>query len=464
MRHPSKIIESMIFSSLLLFSIIGMSGVSIFDAVKLSMFLAIQVSGGVALWYTVNNYRPIGIPEATGMGLALGTSITTLSQYLLRDTAFSDFSWITPLIFLIPLIVKSNEPSQKEIPDKHLGADHEEFSSLVAIFTLTMLAMAALWWWLYPIVVAMSCVCFIRYQKMGNQNKRSYINRFSIPISLIGIAASLLLRHQNSFWKVLSNDQVFSESMSWSIFKWGNSESPFAAGTPVNYHWFVLLWSGITSAATNAEAWVVVSRVLPIISFLGIFCLIWTLTKGIYDRFSAPLIAILFLVFYSNSFGFSLTRYIVSPTFLFSCVWLLAFAKSVFNYYRNPSIKLAILVHDIRWKSYERCRWTERIAFRIFDFVSFKKTKAKPIQDFPIGYAVCAFACPDLSFDVQRASTWKPEHSDNSEPSSPPARSPPTRKKWHLFSFSQFISLHLYDAASSCNRHLFSETFDQNEV
>ena len=343
MRHPSKIIESMIFSSLLLFSIIGMSGVSIFDAVKLSMFLAIQVSGGAALWYTVNNYRPIGIPEATGMGLALGTSITTLSQYLLRDTAFSDFSWITPLIFLIPLIVKSNEPSQKEIPDKHLGADHEEFSSLVAIFTLTMLAMAALWWWLYPIVVAMSCVCFIRYQKMGNQNKRSYINRFSIPISLIGIAASLLLRHQNSFWKVLSNDQVFSESMSWSIFKWGNSESPFAAGTPVNYHWFVLLWSGITSAATNAEAWVVVSRVLPIISFLGIFCLIWTLTKGIYDRFSAPLIAILFLVFYSNSFGFSLTRYIVSPTFLFSCVWLLAFAKSVFNYYRNPSIKLAIL-------------------------------------------------------------------------------------------------------------------------
>ena len=298
---------------------------------------------------------------------------------------------------------------------------------------------------------------------MGNQNKRSYINRFSIPISLIGIAASLLLRHQNSFWKVLSNDQVFSESMSWSIFKWGNSESPFAAGTPVNYHWFVLLWSGITSAATNAEAWVVVSRVLPIISFLGIFCLIWTLTKGIYDRFSAPLIAVLFLVFYSNSFGFSLTRYIVSPTFLFSCVWLLAFAKSVFNYYRNPSIKLAILSSFLLFMTFggKVMNGVVGLSALLFAFsILFLSKKPKPNRSKIFLLATLSV----LSFDVQRASTWKPEHSDNSEPSSPPARSPPTRKKWHLFSFSQFISLHLYDAASSCNRHLFSETFDQNEV
>lgn len=352
MRHPSRIVESMFFSGLILFSIIWMSGVPIIESVELSLLLAIQVSGGAALWYTVNKSQQIVLPAAIGMGLALGTSITTLSQYLLRETVLSDFSWAIPLVFLIPAMNKSRKYPRINVRHKFSELRIEEHLSLTIIFTLVVLAMASLWWWIFPLVAALSCICFLQYQRTKKKNTPISASLLSIPISVIGIATSLALRQQNSFWKILSNDQVFSESLSWSIFKWGNSESPFVSGTPVSYHWFVLLWSGITSSATNAQSWVVIGQVLPVVSFLGMFCLIWAISKDIYSSFSAPIIAILFLIFYSNSFGFSLTRYIVSPTFLFSCVWLLAFANSSFCFLRNPTYKLAMLSSFLLFMSF----------------------------------------------------------------------------------------------------------------
>ena len=343
MRSKSKIVDSTILTGVLLFVLTAMSGVSILDAIKLSLIVAAQVSGGAALWFIANDYEPIEIPATIGMGLAIGTSITTLFQSLFRETVASNYSWLVPLIFLIPILKKSNSNLVCLNDAKSQKIKFNESFSVTAIVALTMLALASLWWWLYPIAVAIFYICFQNYKNLKNPDKVGAPGISVIAISLSGFAASALLSRHNNFWILVSNDQVFSESLSWSIFKLGNSDSPFVAGTPINYHWFVLLWSGIISSATNAQSWVVITRVIPVVSFLGIFCLIWTITKKIYSRLSAPIIAILFLIFYSNNFESSFTRYIASPTFLFSCVWLLAFSNSVFSFYRMPSIRYGIL-------------------------------------------------------------------------------------------------------------------------
>ena len=343
MRHPSKIIESMFLSGLIVFVLAGMSGVSIRDSAALSLLIAIQVSGGVALWYTVNDFQPIQIPESIGMGLALGSSITTISQFLLRETVISNYSWAVPLIFLIPLIKHSKKTSFLENKVDTSRKLNEERFSMITIFALLTLALATLWWWLYPMSIAMFLVSVIKYQKLKNKTLQRSFSYICIFVSISGFFASLILSHQNDFWKVISNDQVFSESLSWSLFNWGNNDSPFAAGTPISYHWFVLLWSGITSSATNAQSWVVITRVIPIISFLGIFCLTWKMTWGIYKKYSAPIFSSLFLIFYSNNFYLSFTRAMASSTFLLSCVWLLAFANSIFAFYRKPSLKVVFL-------------------------------------------------------------------------------------------------------------------------
>ena len=121
MKHPSRIMESMLLSGLFLFVLTSMSGVSIIESASLSLLLTIQVSGGAALWYTVNDFQPMEIPESIGMGLALGTSITTLSQFLLRETVILNYTWAIPLIFLIPLMKHSENNSNSEIQTMDLN-------------------------------------------------------------------------------------------------------------------------------------------------------------------------------------------------------------------------------------------------------------------------------------------------------------------------------------------------------
>jgi hypothetical protein len=341
MRHPSKAIESMLVSGSVLFLLVGMSGVSTIDAIKVSLFFMIQVLGGVALWSWVTNFQRTDIPTALGMGLALGTAVTTISQYLLRETVLKNYSWLIPLLFLIPMLFKQRHRQEEDSFGHTTKFPNSESISITFIVGFTALAMASLWWWLHPLAIALLIVGFLEHRITSTDRSNRLFTKILIPsISIVGFSASFILQRKNDFWKVLSNDQVFSESLSWSIFEWGKNDSPFAAGMDTSYHWFVLLLSGITSSATNAESWVVITRVIPIASFLGIFSLIWTLTRGLFGRTSAPIISCLFLIFYSTNFGFSISRYIVSPTFLFSCIWLLAFVNAVFFFSHKPSVKI----------------------------------------------------------------------------------------------------------------------------
>jgi hypothetical protein len=342
-KEKSRIVASIFLSGCFLFVLTAMSGASIFDSTKLAIFIALQISGGAALWYVINDYRPIGTPEAIGMGLAIGSSITTLSQTLFRETFISQFSWTILFLCLVPFFRNSEKMAQAKDSARIIEEKNETFSSISNIFALSMLALSTNWWWLYPLTIAIFSISTLNYLSSKYTTNQTKIKRTYVPILFIGFMISLHLSSRNDFWIVMSNDQVFSESLSWSTFKWGNNDSPFVAGTPINYHWFVLLWSGITSSVTNAESWIVITRVLPIVSFLGISALIWTITKNIYGKLSAPIIAMFFLILYSNNFGGTFTKYIVSPTFLLSCVWLLAFANSVFSFYRKPSLKFAML-------------------------------------------------------------------------------------------------------------------------
>ena len=340
MRHPPRAIESMLVSGSVLFLLVGMSGVSTIDAIKVSLFFMIQVLGGVALWSWVTSFQRTDIPTALGMGLALGTAVTTVSQYLLRETVLKNYSWLIPLLFLIPMLIKQKQLQEDSFSPAN-KFPNDETISITLIVGFTALALAPLWWWLHPLAIALLILGFLEHRiALTDQTNQLFTKMLITTITVVGFSASFVLRGKNDFWKVVSNDQVFSESLSWSIFEWGKNDSPFVAGMDTSYHWFVLLLSGIASSATNAEPWVVITRVIPIASFLGIFSLVWTLARRLFGGIPAPIISCLFLVFYSNNFGFSISRYIASPTFLFSCVWLLAFINAVFYFFHKPSIKV----------------------------------------------------------------------------------------------------------------------------
>lgn len=341
MKSGTKSFQPELASSIVLFLILIVSRTPYLESFRSAFVIAVQISGGSAIWSFVNHKQSNSIASKLGMGLAIGCGLSTVTQFCLRETPVDSISWLIPLAFL-PLRFSDRQKKSDNLSPIYVQKDETKLI-VISIFFLTLLAMSTVWWFLYPTVLCAIPLLVCVYKSSQDNSDQSGIKLRYCALIVMGAITSWKLSAVNDIWIFQSYDQVFSESLSWSILERGINDSPFAAGTPINYHWFVLLLSGIISRASYAESWTSITRVIPIISFIGIFSLTWELTRKLDARKFAPLFAGSFIIFYSNYLGLSIMRYFASPTFLFSSVWMLAFIVSAFAYFKNPSLRLVVL-------------------------------------------------------------------------------------------------------------------------
>ncbi len=319
-----------IVSFLGLASLVLLADTSISETLRVSFVVALQVCTGATIWRLFRPKQISTMPELVGMGLALGSFVSLLSNQAFRGSALNEVGWALPTIFLGILLSVPRMRSR-------LASSQMEETNPFTFFTITTSTLIAMttWWWLWPLVPAP----FAIYLILAMQNKPDQITRptifenFSksiisvIVLSQVGmVALAIWLREFNSRWWIFSNDQVFSESLSTSLTVWGPNENIQRVGESLKYHWFSLAWAGMTTQAGGIGPWTVISKVLPICSLFGATCLTWTCTKAISKSKFAPTISLIVFALASNPFGFVPTVYFHSPTFLFSMIWLLAFS------------------------------------------------------------------------------------------------------------------------------------------
>jgi len=258
------------------------------------------------------------MPELIGMGLALGSFVALLSSQMLRVTPLNEVAWALPSIFFAILI------QLPRVTDRLTSSKIEKTSTPTTLFitTATLIALTFWWWWLWPIVLSPTVIYLVI-------TARTTQKRLSIPVAallLFGmVALAIWFRGFNSSWWVFSHDQVFSESLSTSLAVWGPNENNSLAGEPLSYHWFALAWAGMTTQAGGIGSWVVITKVLPICSLFGATCLVWACTTAITRSRFAPMISVFVFILASNPFNLTPTKFINSPTFIFSMIWLLGF-------------------------------------------------------------------------------------------------------------------------------------------
>ena len=65
-----------------------------------------------------------------------------------------------------------------------------------------------------------------------------------------------------------TDDQIFSESLGWSLSHFGLGEYPAAIGTSVRYHWFSIAWSGMMEKVSGAAPLVTTLHVAKAVGFV----------------------------------------------------------------------------------------------------------------------------------------------------------------------------------------------------
>lgn len=244
--------------------------VPLWTAFALTAYVALQALGGALWWRLLQPRRSISVLEAIGIGLGLGTASATL-------TGLMGAWWAAPLVAgLIWAIRRSKRPYA---PLKPLSR-----AELVAVGGGLGLGLLAFAWAV-----------------------RSY------PLTWVGR------------WGGYHGDMLFFEALANSVARLGAGGSAFMAGAELRYHSLAYGWAGELSEATSAAPFVVLTRLLPLVTLVATIALTAAWTRTLTLANWAPSAAVLLVItggFVGATYGGVLN--FDSPSQSLGVIWLLA--------------------------------------------------------------------------------------------------------------------------------------------
>jgi hypothetical protein len=143
-------------------------------------------------------------------------------------------------------------------------------------------------------------------------------------LSVAAVIGSQFLKSTSNSWWLFSHDQMYLEGFSEGIYRYGQQDNMHLVGYGFPYHWFSLLWSAVISHAANLSPLIALGKILPIVAILVSVNLLWLITRK-HSKLAGYFSVICFAIG-SNAINWTAIRFVNSPTFLFSLIWLLAFA------------------------------------------------------------------------------------------------------------------------------------------
>ena len=251
-------------------------------ALSLTALIAWQAIAGFLIWRTI---RPSASPlEQFGMALSIGTALAALAGLATATAGIGPWGALVPsaITLAIAAVRRRHAPT-------HPRQETITRPALIGFLTAVITGLAVFFYAL-----------------------RSYPNQWL------------------GSWLGYHPDMPFFEALANSLARYGALESPFMAGGVVRYHWLSYAWSGQLTVMTDAEPFLALTRVLPIVTLLGSGAIVVAWTSRLSRIPWTPTLAALLLTlggFTGAVFGGVLTM--DSPSQAMAVLWLLGFSLLV---------------------------------------------------------------------------------------------------------------------------------------
>ena len=394
-KHSLKRLTSQRYSiavSGLFYFLLILSGVKVAQALLITGLVVIQTACGSFIYLRWLKSEPTTRAECLGMGFAIGSLLFVLADQILLTTFASEFSWLVLLfcLWLVWILQKSKGESQtKEIREIDL-------KTFAAVFSGALLILAPEWFWTFPAGVVSLVFTGFLYR---NNFKRSII---AVPIGIVAISVALFwsIQIRPSFWWQMSREQPFLETIATSVSKFGSFKNILATGFTINYHWLSYGWSGLLTKQTEADLFLIQTKVLPVALAIACALIIFALAKALQASDTAAFIALALLVTYETvptwGWGFHLGQIHSSSNF-FAQFLLIAFFVSFVRYFhdslkQSPTLPAILLSAVLVTKSSHGLlilgALTSLLFLQIISRRSSKKTARLLLASFPLCVAI----------------------------------------------------------------------------
>ena len=325
------------------------SGTPIRESLLVSIVISIQMVSGAYIWFRIFGNQKQDVATLIGVGVGVGSFLSLACQQLLRTTFFDSVGWTLPTIAVIAHYLYQGDgviPTRKSIRAQTDIRNQRLF--MFCMFNSSLFALSYWWFWLLPLASVSVVIFVLLYNERVSELMRAYIGKWRFlacfVVFLVFLMIAFRIRMHTPFYWLMSYDQVYSESLSWSIAKFGPNESPFESGSVMRYHWFSLGWAGIVSDAANASNWTVITKALPFVAFFATAALLWSIVLHLGGSVAGRIIAIYSFVLAMGISEFTTpARYLHSPSFLFGNVWMLVVVLIVLKLIDHFQFQLLLL-------------------------------------------------------------------------------------------------------------------------
>ncbi len=299
-------------------AILGLAGVSVPVASRAAAVIAIQVVTGAFTYARIPRSKSPTIAESLGMGFAIGSALSTLSDILLKSTPLRSVAWLVPTFAIVLVVTARNLKKNRGVVTRIQEIKFES-TDLLAIFVISFLYLAHDFVWYISLFA--SGLCVLIAVNLRNRFKTRSLYLRSV-IALAALAVVLLaagMRSRPQFWWINSDDYQFFESLQISLARYGLRDHLGATGISItDYHLFAYAWTGLVDRLSGAPTWVILNRVAPVVVSVALSALVWSFLsrEGVHRPKVHFLLASLYPILFIFSFG--------SPSSIVGRIFLLA--------------------------------------------------------------------------------------------------------------------------------------------
>lgn len=319
------------------------NGSNLWDSFRIGLVIFIQWVAGALIWSRFSNLETSSNIETIALGAPIGFALSTFLDQIFLHTPIHIFAWMIPSIFITLQMLngKSTTPSNT--------SKQPETLAIVCTMITALVGLSAFYYvYLFGCIpLAIVAIFFARSKSKTDPSFWVVLTTIISSAVVTAIAVAINRPQPTALMRTIyydTDDQIFSEQMSWSIAKWGLHENSSAVGTPIKYHWLSLGWSGLVTRSSGAGLWIVNLQIVPVISFLILGLLILAVilnTKRVrFIALFAPLI-----LFATDDSSTMIRFYFTNVTTnLLPHIWLASSTYLIFKFLSHRSIFIRLII------------------------------------------------------------------------------------------------------------------------
>lgn len=316
-------------------------GITFAQLTPLSVSILIQVMGGGFIWILISSRLRISQIEVIGMGLAIGSILSTVIDQMLLNLGVRGFGG--PLILLVAVCWISIRRLWKKI-----FLTRSEHMTVLFVLLACQVSLAIDESFSTPGAIVL-CVGFAFLNHGSHKRIHSsgpivftLLAGFSTKVYLLVFGGSGPLGPL--FFLTASDDQIKSEQLSYSIARWGLSSNSAAMSLPIKFHWLSLGWSGGLMQLGDIEPFTVTLHIVPIVVFIAIASLLVAIATEIGLARWLVLAAPSLLLWAANADGDFRFFFVLTTTNLVPHLWILALVMVIAVLETSKNTRLLVLI------------------------------------------------------------------------------------------------------------------------